>query len=88
MVIFVKSKNNYFWKKCSTYFLNFLKILPYTLTIKIRPWNVGQGTCITLPYLNSKGKIIEKGVENIPPPAINIRQKEQMATVGYQREIK
>ena len=30
MLIFVKSKNNYF-KKFSTYILNFWKILPYTL---------------------------------------------------------
>ena len=34
MLIFVKSKNNYFLNFFATYFLNFLKILPYTITIK------------------------------------------------------
>jgi len=52
--------------------LNFQKILPNTLTIKEQALKVGLGTWITLPYLNSKGKIIGGG--GTPPP-IYIRQK-------------
>ena len=48
--------------------MNFQKILPNTLTIKEQALKVGQGTCITLPYLNSKGKIIGGGEP--PPPSI------------------
>jgi len=55
--------------------LKILKILSYTLTIKVRgriflmsrPLKVGLGTCITLPYLNCKGKIIGGGVNPSPP---------------------
>ena len=58
MFILVKSKNNY--SQFSTYFLIFL-ILPCSLTMKVRGLirKVGLGTCITLPYLTSKGQIIE-----------------------------
>ena len=33
-----------------------------------RPWKVGIGTCITLFYPNSKGKIIGGGRKTPPPP--------------------
>ena len=33
-----------------------------------------KGTCFTLPYLNSKGKVIGGGEHPLPPP-IYIRQK-------------
>ena len=38
-----------------------------------RPRKVGQGTCITLPYLNSKGKIMGGGGKPAPhetPPTV------------------
>ena len=51
-----------------TFFFNFFKNLPCTLVLEIhrslicflisRPWKVGTGTCIKLPYLNSVGKIM------------------------------
>ena len=45
------------------------QILPCTLAIELGgliflmswSWKVGLRTCITLPYLNSKGKIMERG---------------------------
>ena len=43
------------------------------------PGKVGQGTCITLPYLNCKAKIIGGGVEYLGFPfAKFLRKKEQI----------
>ena len=58
MLIFVKSKNNYFWKNVEVLLELFFKS---SLTpLMSRPWKVELGTCITLPYHN----IIGGGVGN------------------------
>ncbi len=77
MLIFVIGKP--FLNIFSNILFDIFLILPCTLTIKVegiiffcisRPWKVGQGTCITLPYLNSKSKIIGGGGKH-PPPSHN-----------------
>jgi len=75
LYIFVKSKNIYFWTFIRRTFWTFLKssLANWTLISKEsdyfflmnRPWKFGLGTCFSLPYLTSKGKIIEA-----PPPSI------------------
>ena len=87
MLIFVESINNYFWKffRCTfwTFFKSSLAPTPLKLEVLFFEW-VEIGKCLTLSYLNSKGKIIWGG--GAPPPP-TILDKNSPIEIGLMQAL-